>query len=235
MRSLRIFSLAFVTGFSGAVMPGPMLALVIGQTGAQGMGAVWAIVGGHAALEVITVILLALGVRQVLQRPRVRGIIGLVGGAALVYMGVDMVRSAGKVALQMSADTVGIPWLKLALAGAAVCAANPYFVGWWATIGTGQLVHTAPRSLSEYLSFFVGHELADFVWYAAVGLVVVTGSRWLSPTVYTGLIITCGAVVLALGLWFIITGVRFAGQRPETASPDEPVEVAAGTNLHGKE
>ncbi|MCD6360403.1 MAG: LysE family transporter [Armatimonadetes bacterium] len=209
MRIARIFGIAFITGFSGAMMPGPMLALVIGQTGAQGMGAVWAIVGGHAALEVVTVALLVIGVRRVLQLPRVRGIIGLVGGAALVYMGADMVRSAGGVALQMGADAEGIPWLKLALAGAAVCIANPYFVGWWATVGTGQLAHTAPRTVAEYLSFFVGHEMADVTWYAAVGLIVVTGAGWLSPAIYTGLIVVCGMAVLLLGLWFIWTGIRF--------------------------
>ena len=238
MRISRIFAIAFVTGFSGAMMPGPMLALVIGQTGVQGMSAVWAIVGGHAALEVVTVMLLVAGLRQVLARPRVRGAIGLVGGAALGYMGADMVRSAGHVALQMGAHAEGIPWLKLALAGAAVCVANPYFVGWWATVGTGQLAHTAPRTVAEYLSFFFGHELSDFIWYAIVGWVVVTGSAWLSPPVYTWLIISCGVSILALGLWFIWTGVRFtwlgAGEA-ELREPEFPGAAASAAPAQTEE
>ena len=234
MRIARIFGIALLTGFSGAMMPGPMLALVIGQTGAQGMGAVWAIVGGHAALEIVTVLLLVVGLRKVLQRPAVRCIIGLVGGAALVYMGADMVRSAGNVALQMDAAGEGLAWLKVALAGAAVCIANPYFVGWWATVGTGQLANAAPKTFGEYLSFYLGHELADFTWYAAVGLVVVTGAKWLSPPVYTGLIIGCGIAVLALGLWFIWTGVRFtwlgAGQGEVTGSNLEADRLSAANS-----
>ena len=238
MRIARIFGIAFITGFSGAMMPGPMLALVIGQTGAQGMGAVWAIVGGHAALEIVTVVLLVVGLRKVLQRPAVRGAIGLVGGAALVYMGADMIRGAGSVVLQMDAAAEGIPWLKLALAGAVVCVANPYFVGWWATVGTGQLAYAAPKTFGEYLSFYIGHELADFTWYAAVGLVVVTGAKWLSPAVYTGLIMGCGIAVLALGLWFIWTGVRFtwlgAGREDATGSDSEADRTAAA-NSHVEE
>jgi len=229
VRIARIFGIAFITGFSGAMMPGPMLALVVGQTGAQGMGAVWAIVGGHAALEIITVLLLMAGLRQILQRPRVRGIIGLVGGAGLVYMGADMVRSAGHAALQMGADSAGMPWLELALTGAAACVANPYYIGWWATVGTGQLAHAAPRSAADYISFYLGHELSDFVWYAIIGLIVVTGSQWLSPTVYTWLIITCGSAVFALGLWFIWTGIRFTwlGAGDDNDETDLPVAARA--------
>jgi threonine/homoserine/homoserine lactone efflux protein len=232
MRITRIFLIAFITGFSGAMMPGPMLALVIGQTGSQGMRAVWAIVGGHAALEVIVVVLLILGLRQVLQRPRVRGLIGLVGGAALVYMGADMVRSASRVALEMETAADQLPWLKLALAGAAVCIANPYFTGWWATVGGGQLAYSAPRNAAEYLSFYVGHELSDFVWYGIVGWIIVTGKAWLSQTVYTWLVLVCGIAIVALGLWFVRTGVAFtwlgagAQQTPLPAEglPSAPLE-----------
>jgi threonine/homoserine/homoserine lactone efflux protein len=208
-RIAALLSMAFITGFSGAVMPGPMLALVIGQTTAQGLVAVPLIVGGHALLEIVTVLLLIAGLQAVLERSRVRGTIGLIGGAALVYMGQDMVRSAAGVALSLDHSAGAVPWLKLVFVGAAVCAANPYFIGWWATIGAGQLAHTAPRNASEYLAFYVGHELSDAVWYAIVGIIIITGRDWLSPAVYRDLILVCGAVVGALGLWFIYTGVRF--------------------------
>jgi threonine/homoserine/homoserine lactone efflux protein len=224
MRIARIFSIAFVTGFSGAMMPGPMLALVIGQTGAQGMRAVWAILGGHAALEVVTVALLVAGLRRVLERPKVRGVIGLIGGAALGFMGVDMIRSASRAALQMQVAAEHFPWLKLFLAGAAVCIANPYFVGWWATVGTGQLAHSAPRTLADYLAFYLGHELSDVVWYAIVGWIIVTGSAWLSPAVYMWLVLVCGIAIVVLGLWFVWTGVAFtwlgAGTREDDTESD---------------
>ena len=50
MRIARIFGIAFITGFTGAMMPGPMLTLVLGQVPIYGMAAVWAIVGGHAVI-----------------------------------------------------------------------------------------------------------------------------------------------------------------------------------------
>ncbi|MFP4248700.1 MAG: LysE family transporter [Armatimonadota bacterium] len=239
MRIARIFGIAFITGFSGAMMPGPMLVLVIGQVGAhQSMGPVWAIVAGHALLEIITVILLMVGLREAIQRPAVRGAIGLVGGAFLAYMGVDMMVHAGDVTLNLGVTEAGMPWLQLVLAGAFVCAVNPYFVGWWATIGTGQLAHTAPCNTSEYASFYLGHELSDLVWFAIVGLIVLTGATWLSPTVYMWLITVCGGALVVLSVWFIWTGVRFiwpgagdeAGNLPTREMLEEACAGAAEAN-----
>ena len=223
-RIASLLSLAFITGFSGAVMPGPMLALVIGQTSAQGFIAVPLIVGGHALLEIITVLLLIAGLAAVLERPAVRGGIGLIGGAALVYMGQDMIRAAAGMALNLDHQQAAVPWLKLVFVGAAVCAANPYFIGWWATIGAGQLAHTSPRNAVEYLAFYVGHELSDLVWYAIIGLIVVTGRNWISPGVYRGMIIVCGGIVALLGVWFVYTGVRFLTGR----APARPVPALEG-------
>ncbi len=209
MKIGRIFGIAFVTGFSGAMMPGPMLTLVLGQVPRYGMAAVWAIVGGHAVLEVIVVLLLIAGLRPVLQRPALRGGIGMVGGAFLAYMGVTMMVDAGTVSLASGGAAEALPWGLLMLQGAFVCIQNPYFIGWWATIGSGQLAHAAPCSIGEYVTFYLGHELSDFVWYALVGLIIVTGANWLSPAVYTWLVLVSGAALVVLSLWFIRTGVRF--------------------------
>lgn len=210
VRFLKIFGIAFVTGLSGAMMPGPMLALVIGQTFARGFMAVLAIVLGHALLELVLVVLLMSGLRAVLLRHRVRGLIGLVGGAVLIWMGVDMVQQASALSLELAGSgQAAMSWGSLIIGGAAVCAINPYFLGWWATIGAGGLAHVAPRSRGEYLTFFVGHELSDLSWYGLVGLVIVTSRHILHGAVYQALVFACGVVILALAAWFIYTGLRF--------------------------
>ena len=127
---------------------------------------------------------LVAGLQAVLARPRVRGAIGLVGGAALVWMGWDMLSSASSVVLDLgSTGQAAYSWPKLLIWGAGVCLANPYFTGWWATVGAGQLAHMAPRTLPEYLAFYLGHEASDYTWYAVVGLVIVTGSNWLTEDI----------------------------------------------------
>lgn len=209
MRMARIFAIAFITGFSGAMMPGPMLMLVLGQVPIYGMAAVWAIVAGHAVLEIIIVLLLVAGLRPILQRPALRGALGMVGGAVMAWSGVLMMLQADSVALVSGAPPQRVPWVLLLAQGAWVSITNPYFTGWWVTIGSGQLAHAAPCNRREYGAFYLGHELSDLVWFALVGLVVLTGATWLSPTVYTWLILVSGAALVVLSLWFIWTGIRF--------------------------
>jgi threonine/homoserine/homoserine lactone efflux protein len=209
MRLAKIFALALLTGLSGAMMPGPLLALTIGQATAVGlMAAIW-LVTGHALLELIVVLLLIAGLRAVLALPKVRGGIGLIGGAALLYMGVDMVRGAATVHMGTAA-VQGLPWLRLILAGLAVSAANPFFTGWWATVGVGQLAQMAPRNPREYAAFYVGHEVSDYAWYVFVALLVVMAKQALHGLWYNWLVGLCGAAVMLLALWFLYRGVRLS-------------------------
>ncbi len=110
MRFLRIAAVAFITGLSGAMMPGPLLVLVIGQTSAEGFIAVPGLLLGHALLELVTVLLIIVGLQVALQRRAVRGAIGLMGGAALAWMGTEMIREASVVALDVSSSPACL-WL----------------------------------------------------------------------------------------------------------------------------
>lgn len=207
MRLAKIVAMALLTGFSGAMMPGPLLALTIGQVTATGfMAAIW-LITGHALLELLLLVLLITGLRAILILPKVRGGIALIGGVALLYMGIDMLRNAMDVEMSMTTGE-GLSWWRLLIAGAAVSIANPYFTGWWATIGVGQLAQTAPQNPREYLAFYVGHELSDFAWYSFVALLVVVAMGALQGLWYNTLVALCGAAVTLLALWFLYNGVK---------------------------
>ncbi|NLF18558.1 MAG: LysE family transporter [Lentisphaerae bacterium] len=134
----RTFVLSWLIAFTGAVTPGPMLALVIGQVLAQGFAAVFLILLGHALLELLMVGGFALGLAAPLRRPRVRGALAVLGGLALAWMGLMILRDARHASLAASAASA-LSWPLLVAAGAGVSLSNPYFTGWWATVGTGQM------------------------------------------------------------------------------------------------
>jgi arginine exporter protein ArgO len=75
----------------------------------------------------------------------------------------------------------------------------------------------APRTPGEYLAFYFGHESADFAWYAVVGLIIVTGRRWLTDGMYRGLILVCAVLILVLGLGFFYKGCVFILRRGKAA------------------
>ncbi len=59
------------------------------------------------------------------------------------------------------------------------------------------------------VSFYVGHILADLVWFSLVAFAVASGRRIMSPRAYQGLIAVCGVFLLGLGGFFLYSGVGF--------------------------
>ena len=216
---LRTSGLAFMIAFTGAATPGPMLALVIGQVLAQGVMAAVFILLGHALLEAVFVLGFARGMGRFLTHRKARGLLSLVGGGVLLWMGLDIVKHAGGASLA-TAQAAAMPYLTLIVAGAGVSLSNPYFTGWWATVGTGQVAAFGLRSLKDYMAFFVGHEMGDVVWYMFVAAVLALGRGWLTDPMYQRLLWVCGAAIVILGLLFLGMGIRYTmACKPETDAP----------------
>jgi len=230
LRWARTFGLAWLIAFTGAVTPGPMLALVIGQVLAQGFPAVLLILLGHALIEVLFIGGFALGLTARLQRPRLRGGLALVGGLALAWMGLDILVHARQATLA-TADAQALDWPMLVAAGVGVSLSNPYFTGWWATVGAGQMATFGLRRLPDYAVFWAGHEMGDLVWYAAVAVLLALGRHLLSDPVYQGLLLACGAVIGALAVLFLVLGVRCLRQASReglSRAADGPQATTAG-------
>ena len=225
MRKLAaLFAMAFLTGISGAIMPGPVLALVIGAAARYGtLAGIFAIIG-HAAVEIPVVLLLMFGIGAFVRKPKVLAGIGFVGGLALMLAGADMLRSAGAVAASAAtASTAPGGLLGIALAGAGASLANPYFAIWWATVGAGQIATVGSRSPIAWVTFYTGHVSSDFLWYAIVAYAVGHGRNLLGAGGHKALIIGCGVALLALGCYFIYAGFRrISGARSSDAPPDAP-------------
>lgn len=203
----QIFGLAFVLALTGAVAPGPVLVLVIGQVLAQGIRAAVFIMLGHALLESLLILGLARGMKNLLADRRLRSVLGMIGGGVLIWMGWDLFWQGGEISVSGSATTVMSP-VKLVLAGIGVSLSNPYFTGWWATVGSGQVAALKLSSWKDYSVFFVGHELGDLAWYLFVAIVVAAGRGWLLGGAY-GIVMRISAmIILFFGVGFIIISLR---------------------------
>src|SRR5712692_8155136 len=84
----------WLIGFSGAMMPGPVTALVVTETARRGFIAGPLITIGHVLLELAMVIALFFGLGDLLKQNVVAGAIGIFGGLVLLWMGFDIARSA---------------------------------------------------------------------------------------------------------------------------------------------
>ena len=222
MKPLKILLTSFVTALSGALMPGPVLAITITSVVQVGFIAAVLIILGHSILELLMVAALALGLKNFLKNRFVTGAIGIVGGSILLWFAYGMITSAysGISAPETAAmaEEANITSLGLVGKGVITSLSNPYWLIWWATIGVTYMLVSLEKSIVGISAFYIGHISADFAWYCAVGGALVLGKQVLSDRFYMRLIIVCGLFLVYLGIYFFYSGVRKFLQQPAISS-----------------
>jgi threonine/homoserine/homoserine lactone efflux protein len=212
LKPLKILSMSFVTGLSGALMPGPVLAVTISSVVQMGFFSAILLMIGHSILELAVVLALVLGLKNILKNRYVTGIIGVGGGLVMLWFSYGMIKSAylGISVPQATAvaQASAITSVDLIIKGIVTSASNPYWVIWWATIGASYLLISLEKSAIGISSFYIGHISSDFVWYSAVAGALVLGKQLFSDRVYMILIILCGLFLIYMGIYFFYSGIK---------------------------
>ena len=208
-----LFWSSFVVALSGALMPGPVLTATISEVMKRGFKAGPLIVAGHAILEICLLVAVVAGLGPWITRNVMMGVLGIGGGGLLVLMGIQMAvtaRKAADVAVASTADprtAIRGP----VLTGILTSVSNPYWAIWWATIGLNYAALALKSGLAGLSSFYTGHILADLVWYSIIAAAVASGRKICPRPVYAALIAICGVVLVGLGVYFFLGGLkRFA-------------------------
>ena len=208
-----LFWSAFVVALSGALMPGPVLTATISEVMKRGFKAGPLIVAGHAILEIALLAAVVAGLGPWITRNTTMGVVGVGGGALLVLMGIQMAVTTGKAAdsaMSSRADPASAIRGPV-LTGILTSLSNPYWALWWATIGLNFAALALKNGLAGLASFYTGHILADLAWYSLIAAAVASGRKICPRGVYVALITVCGIVLVALGIYFVVGGVkRFA-------------------------
>ncbi len=213
MAPLSLFLTAFVVGFSGAMMPGPVSTVTLAQSIRRGFWAGPLITAGHALMEGLLVVALALGLGGPLRRPEIVAAIGCAGGLVLLWMGYSLIlyvwREGEKGALEDEPPSPLAGRLAPVPAGMVTSVANPYWLLWWATVGAKYVFDGLEWGVAGVLAFYSGHILSDLSWNSLLALAMTTGRRLFRGRLYQALFLLCGLFLLGLGGYFLWTGLRF--------------------------
>jgi len=195
--------------FSGAIMPGPVLTYTIKQSFTSGAKAGFLIMIGHALLEIALIALIFLGFDVILQSDAAQIIIGIVGGLLLVYLGGDMIRSSVRNKIRIEVEGGGGSSGNMILSGLLISASNPYFLLWWAIIGLGFLLEAYKSfGFAGVAVFYLGHMVADFLWYGAISTIIGKTRKFVNMGVYRGIIVALGCLLVYFGGNFVYQAVR---------------------------
>jgi threonine/homoserine/homoserine lactone efflux protein len=198
--------------YSGALMPGPMLTVVVAETPRQGARAGPLVVLGHAILELTLLIALVVGLGPILKHETVQAVLQICGGLMLVWTSVSMI-------VALIRNRVSIDWegtgdgskMRAVLMGIVSSLANPYWTIWWVTIGLGLLTKAYALGAAGIVVFYLGHITGDLTWYSLISGALAAGKRFITPRVYRTMLSVATAFLLVLATWFLTSGIRAIG------------------------
>jgi len=213
---VRLFGLSLGMAFTGALMPGPMLAVTALHTHRRGWTAGPLVVLGHAVLELALIVVAVLGFGEYLKHWTVVGGLGVGGGIVLAVMGVGMLAASRTVELtdpaaqpEAEGGAAGPGFHRGALvAGVWSSLINPYWSIWWLFIGLWLVAEHAPTFGVGLAVFYAGHVLADLIWYTFVSVSFAKGKAYLSRRAFRGLVLVGGALLVLMAVHFGWSGAK---------------------------
>jgi threonine/homoserine/homoserine lactone efflux protein len=196
-----------ITSLSGVMMPGPMFTVTI----AKSMKSPWAgvlVSLGHAVVEVPLILLVYFGLANFFQNEVVKLVLSVLGGGMIVWMGIDLFRARRKLA-QEGKDTK----YNAFVAGILMSGLNPFFLVWWATVGSLLLMSFIDAVGTWGMPFFIiVHWLCDLVWLSLVSFTIYKTHKFWGEKVQEWIFIVLSLALLYFGLQFIIKGIiEYAG------------------------
>jgi len=199
---LPILLSVIVISFSGVMMPGPMFAVTL----AKSYKSPWAgayISLGHAVIEIPLILLIYFGFAPFFQNSTVRLVLSVLGSGMIIWLGISMFRTRTEVVskgkdLPYNAFTAGI----------LTSGFNPFFLVWWATIGSMLIMWILDFGTKGLIALILVHWSCDLVWLTLVSNVIYrTHSLW-GRKPQEWLFIACSLLLVGFGLWFLISGIQ---------------------------
>jgi threonine/homoserine/homoserine lactone efflux protein len=209
-----VFIFAFAVGFGAVITPGPVSTAIVSQSTRNGWKVGPLVATGHSLVELALTLLIALGLSTVLAQPGIQALIGLVGGALLLWMGGSMLLGAirGKVHIPgVRSDASLMSRRQMLVLGVITTLTNPFWYAWWVTVAAGYLAQARALGGGAVAAFYLGHISADYSWNTALSTVVGSGRRWITDAVYRVIMGVCGLFLIYLGVVFLARGLGLSG------------------------
>ena len=199
---LAALGTVIVTSLSGVMAPGPMFAVTL----AKSLKSPWAgvlVSLGHAVIEVPLILLVYFGLAQFFKNDVVSLVLGVLGGAMIVWMGLSLFR-ARKAMAREGKDTT----YNAFVAGILMSGLNPFFLVWWVTVGSLLLMNFLDAVGTWGLSLFiVVHWLCDLIWLSLVSVVIYRTRTFWGQEIQELVFVILSAALYFFGMMFIFRGI----------------------------
>lgn len=193
---------AVLISLSGVMAPGPITAVTVSKgTKSPHAGAIIAL--GHGIVEIPLMILILYGFGDILKISYIKAIIGLFGGLFLLKMSLGLLKGIKQTKIDSSKNSHSP-----LMAGIILSLANPYFLIWWATIGSILIFRSITFGLLGFVIFMVLHWACDFFWCYFLSALSFKGGQFFGKRLQQVLFAICGVFLLFFSAKFIYDAVK---------------------------
>lgn len=184
-------------GFSAGISPGPLLSLVIMTSLARGLvpGLRVAMSPLFSDVIVIAASLLIVGTLP----PWGSGLLALIGGVFVIYLGVEAIRTSRHATLAQPEAATQSASTDLQR-GALVNLLSPHPWLFWLTVGTPILAAAWKQNPLDAAAFLAGFYALLVGSKVFVALAIAGGRRWLTDRSYRALLLASGLLLFLFGL-----------------------------------
>jgi len=191
-------------GISGAMIPGPLTLFTVSAALKTNKFAGLKTILGHIILEFIMIVAILLGFHKLVTYKGFLLAVSIVGGLALIIMGVALLLNAGKMRLSNIKTNAGFD-KGLVVGGIFFSIVSPGFLVWWATIGFSTIIKASLFGIIGVAILILGHWLADILWYGFLSYAVDKGKMYLTGRSYQNIMRFFSVLLIILGLCFLFS------------------------------
>ncbi len=210
-----LVAIGFLTGLSGALIPGPLLAFVISDTLKKGALSGPLTMIGHVFVECMIIsalVVLGFGLKSYFHQ--LEPWIYIIGGIALILMALSMIKEAKAVTLwsreeEISNEKCGTRYKynSSIFGGFLLTTFNPSFIPWWMAIGYPILLTGFEwLALTGIILVTLGHFLSDFAWYSFVSFSFARGKNFFVGRRYKLTMLIIAFFMFFFGISFFVNG-----------------------------
>jgi threonine/homoserine/homoserine lactone efflux protein len=198
---IALYGTVLVVSISGALSPGPVFAVNLAKSYKSPFAGTLLSLG-HAVVEVPLIILIYFGFARFFENQVVQIVLSLVGGATILFMGIDMFRSRSKITMEKQDTRYGA-----FTSGIIMSVMNPFFLLWWATAGSMLIMKVIPFGIGALAGFILAHWLVDLIWLSFVSVLVYKTHNLWSSKVQLWVFILNSLFLAGFGGYFIYSGI----------------------------
>jgi len=199
---LPILLSVIVISFSGVMAPGPMFAVTLAKSYKSPLAGTQ-IALGHAVIEVPLILLIYFGFAQFFQNSIVQLVLSVLGGGMIIWLGIGMFRIRTEV-VQKGKD---LPYNAFT-AGIITSVFNPFFLLWWATIGSMLVMRFLDFGITGIVIFIIVHWLCDLIWLSLISILIYRTHTLWGLKFQEWVFIACSLLLVGFGGWFMISGIQ---------------------------